>query len=176
MTSTTGRPKAAGTPPPEPRIGDRYREIRGWGADLDPANRPGVPRARPSDITTPRGRVPERQVPRTKIYVSIEHPDITPVFGTAVPPRLVSGLIRDAAFRFSEGRIAHWMLLLLADRVNIVEGELEDLARGRIREFVRDQGERATPRFLKERSTAQRWLLAGAALGLTLALAGGGDD
>jgi hypothetical protein len=36
----------------------------------------------------------------------------------------VSGEIRKFAYRYSEGRAAHWMLLLGADRVNAVESHL----------------------------------------------------
>src|SRR5215210_1454020 len=67
-------------------VPDDYRKVNGWGADLDPANRPAIPRELPSDVTTPRGDVGERQVPTMKVHQSIEHPDLTPVFGTSCPP------------------------------------------------------------------------------------------
>jgi len=171
-----GRDNGTAAPDQRPLIGDRFREIRGWGTDLDPARRPGHPHETPSEVRTPRGRIPERQVPRTKVYVSIEHDGITPVFGTAAPPRLVSGLIRDWAFRYSEGRVSHWMLLLLADRVNVIEGNLEDLARGRNTEMLRDRKHEVLARFVHDRSRKEKMMLAGVAVGLAIAIVGLGND
>src|SRR5690606_6810186 len=45
----------------------------------------------------------------------------TPVFGTAQPPHGVSGALRRAAYRLPERRARHWLLLLLADRVDMLE-------------------------------------------------------
>src|SRR4051812_17502844 len=81
------------------------RKITGWGADLDPANRPGVPRQR--DVTGRTGAhwdFPERQVPRWPREKSTEHQMLTPVFGTACPPKGLSGLIRRYAYTKSEGQ------------------------------------------------------------------------
>ncbi|HEX2120860.1 MAG TPA: hypothetical protein VHL59_04390 [Thermoanaerobaculia bacterium] len=113
------------------------RPVQGWGADLDPADRPAVPKERPSDVKSPRGRVGHRQVPNVKIHRSIEHPDLTPVFGTTCPPKGLSGKLRDFAYQYSEGRQLHWLTLMLADRVDVVEGMLEDLGRGRAPYVVR---------------------------------------
>src|SRR5215212_11741498 len=54
------------------------RTINGWGADLDPKNRPSVPRELPSTVLTARGDVPAWQQPRQKIFRSNEHPDLAP--------------------------------------------------------------------------------------------------
>lgn len=62
---------------------------------------------------------------------STERPGLTPVFGTAVPPSGPSGKIRRAAFRHGEGRMRHWMLLLMAHRVNVVEGIVHDVSKSR---------------------------------------------
>jgi hypothetical protein len=43
------------------------------------------------------------------------------VFGTAQPARGVSGAIRRVAYRLPEHRAGRWALLLLADRVDVVE-------------------------------------------------------
>jgi len=115
-------------------------KIEGWGADLDPANRPAVPMEKPSEVLTPRGKVTVRQVPTVKIHKSIEHPDLTPVFGTSCPPSGLSGRLRDFAYRFSEGRMTHWLTLLLADRVNVVEGIVEDLRKGRVPNPIKERG------------------------------------
>ena len=107
---------------------ERSEEITGWGADLDPANRPAVPMERtPPRLEGVHWDVPEQQPVRVEILHSTERPGITPVFGTAVPPSGLSGVIRRRAFRRSENDLRHWLLLLAADRVNVVEGLLEDL-------------------------------------------------
>lgn len=116
----------------------------GWGADLDHKNRPMYPMELPSDVTHVRGdNPPPRQEQTVRIHKSVEHPDLTPVFGTSCPPRGLSGKIRDTAYIFSEGRLSHWMLLLLADRVDVVEGMLDDVAHGRSPGYIRDRGFRA---------------------------------
>jgi hypothetical protein len=102
------------------------RKINGWGADLDPADRPSVPHELPSNVMTARGEVKHRQTPRTKIYISNEMPDLTPVFGETVPPHGLSGMLRDFAFQYGEGTSRHWMTLMLADRIDRVESAFPD--------------------------------------------------
>ncbi|MGN6183351.1 MAG: hypothetical protein ACTHQM_06810 [Thermoanaerobaculia bacterium] len=75
-----------------------------------------------------------------KIFISPEHPDITPVFGTACPPRGLSGVLRGIAYKFGEGRLAHWMTLMLADRIDVVEGLLDDAIHARFPNLVRERG------------------------------------
>lgn len=71
---------------------------------------------------------PLAQQPETvEILHSIERPNLTPVFGTSAPPSGLNGTIRRRAFRRSESDLRHWMLLLMADRVNVVEGLLQDV-------------------------------------------------
>lgn len=107
-------------------------QIPGWGADLDRRNRPAVPmERRPPREDDAHWDVPEAQAQTVEILHSNERPGLTPVFGTACPPSGLSGRIRRAAFRHSEGRLRHWMMLLLADRVNVVEGLVHDASRHR---------------------------------------------
>lgn len=82
----------------------------------------------------------EQQVPRGKVHKSTEHGRLTPVFGNACPPRGLSGLIRDFAYSFSEGKMSHWILLIAADRVDMVEEVLIDLAHLRIPNIPREMG------------------------------------
>ena len=101
--------------------------IPGWGADLNPANRPAVPKERmPPRLDVPWEQ-PEQQHAEVLVLHSTERPGITPVFGTSVPPSGLSGVMRKRAFRRSENDLRHWMMLMLADRVNVVEGLLSDL-------------------------------------------------
>jgi hypothetical protein len=67
-----------------------------------------------------------------RVHKSTEHGKLTPVFGNACPPRGLSGLIRDFAYNFSEGRLSHWILLMAADRVDMVEKLIIDLSHLRV--------------------------------------------
>ena len=113
--------------PPLPESPDELRaRIPGWGADLDPRDRPAVPKMQyQHDLTGARWDFPERQPERAPRERSIEHRFLTPVFGTTCPTRGLSGVVRRVAYRrYSEGRAAHWLLLIAADRVDAVESHL----------------------------------------------------
>jgi hypothetical protein len=116
-------------------------DIQGWGADLDPALRPAVPMER----TPPRNIYPSYDAPspqprRIKVFHSTERPGITPVFGTSTPPRGVSGMIRAAGYRYAENDLRRWLMLLFADRVDVVEGIIEDLAHGHVPNLFTEMG------------------------------------
>ena len=107
--------------PPLPETVEQLRaRIPGWGADLDPADRPSTPRERfDPDLNGARWELPEQQPESFPRERSIEHARLTPVFGTACPPTGVSGAIRRYSYaRYSEARAAHWLLLIAADRVD----------------------------------------------------------
>ncbi len=72
------------------------------------------------------------RVKPSEVITHHERPGMTPVFGTSVPPSGLSGKMRALAFRYSENDIRHWLILLAADRVNVGEGLLEDLAHGHV--------------------------------------------
>jgi hypothetical protein len=113
--------------PPLPRTIEQLRaEIPGWGVDLDPADRPAFPQERfDPGATGAHWDFPERQPVHGFRERSIEHEFLPPVFGTSVPLRGLSGVIRRLAYaRYSEARAAHWLLLLGADRVDAVESHL----------------------------------------------------
>jgi hypothetical protein len=62
----------------------------------------------------------------------MEHKFLTPVFGTSCPPKGLSGALRKLSYRkYSEGRAAHWLLLLAADRVDAWESHLRSFATAR---------------------------------------------
>jgi hypothetical protein len=115
------------TPPPSRE--ELRARIPGWGADLDPADRPSYPRLQYPADTGARWDFPERQPGSEGRERSIEHAFVTPVFGTAQPLAGLSGVIRRFAYaRFSEGRLAHWMLLVVGDRVDAWEHHLRSFA------------------------------------------------
>jgi len=46
---------------------------------------------------------------------------IPPVYGTAQPPRGLSGVLRDSAYQYPSHKARHWLILMLADRVDVLE-------------------------------------------------------
>jgi hypothetical protein len=119
-------PYTAHTSQLAPSSAELRERIPGWGADLDPRDRPAVPRERfDPGITGAHWDFPERQPEKWPRERSIEHKFLTPVFGTSSPPKGLSGVMRKYAYKtYSEGRAAHWLILLAADRVDAVESHL----------------------------------------------------
>ena len=116
------------TPPPSRE--ELRARIPGWGADLDPADRPSYPKLQfAPNSTGAHWRFPDRQPGAEGRERSIEHAFVTPVFGTAQPLHGLSGAIRRLAYvRFSEGRVAHWLLLIVGDRVDAWGSHLRSFA------------------------------------------------
>lgn len=124
-----------------PAMHDR---IPGWGADKDPADRPAFPMERtPPRFIHAHWEQPEQQPHRVEVLKSTERPDITPVFGTSTPPSGLSGMVRRFAYGWSENDVRRWMTLLLADRINVVEGLLQDLSHGHVPNILGEMGWRA---------------------------------
>lgn len=99
-------------------------------ADRDLANRPGVPRERTPEPWPNSRFPPERQRSRPSVFKrGRPSEEMPPVFGTAVPPRLASGRVRALAYRYPDHRMRHWMLLMLADRVDSFEHRVGKLLR-----------------------------------------------
>lgn len=117
----------------KPALAESSDELRaripGWGIDLDPKDRPSVPRERfDPNLSGAHWDFPEKQPEKWPRERSIEHKFLTPVFGTSCPPKGVSGMLRKYAYsRFSEGRAAHWLILVAADRVDALGSHLQSL-------------------------------------------------
>ena len=106
--------------------------IPGWGADLDPADRPSVPKERTDLPTGAHWDIPERQPELEPRERSIEHGMLPPVFGTTAPLHGVSGAVRRLAYdRYSEARAAHWLLLVLGDRIDVAGSRVRAVFEGR---------------------------------------------
>jgi hypothetical protein len=91
-------------------------------ADADPAARPGVPMYKPAGTSAPIVRPPlDHQEAQVPILIGVEVDHLTPVFGTAQPPRGLSGVLRRAAYGIPEHKAGRWMMLLAADRVDVWE-------------------------------------------------------
>lgn len=124
------------------KIADSKKDIIGWGIDADPKNNPTYPMKHYTGADHDRlnyDRAPQ-QTQNIEVLQSNERPAITRVFGTSVPPSGLSGILRRYAFKFSEGSSGHWMTLILADRVNAVEGIIDDLAHGHVPNFFAERG------------------------------------
>ena len=124
---------------------DDYQSVTGWGIDADPKNDPTYPikkRNNAEHLGYSWQRPPQQPI-RPGILKSIERPNITAVYGATVPPRGLSGAIRRFAFKDSESSYLHWLPLLIADRVNVVEGVFQDLAKGKIPNIPAERGIKA---------------------------------
>jgi hypothetical protein len=117
------------------RTGRPSEELRatipGWGADLDPADRPAYPKENYTRHTGAHWEFPDRQPGHEAREKSPEHKWVTPVFGTSVPLKGLSGAIRRVAYKYGEGRARHWLMLIAADRVDVIESRFTALARGK---------------------------------------------
>ena len=98
------------------------------------------------------------------MLTSIEYPRRPAVFGSTAPPSGLSGRVRRLAFRFSESRWSHWLLLMLADRINVAEGVLGDLGRGRLPDLVEEFGLKARWKSAVPSSRAAAAVLVGGGL------------
>jgi hypothetical protein len=76
-------------------------------------------------------------------FHSNERPGMTAVFGVAAPPSGLSGMMRKHAFKYSENHYGHWLTLLAADRVNVIEGIINDLKSGHIPNIFAEKGWKA---------------------------------
>jgi len=140
--------------------------VVGWGVDADPDNDPTWPmRDRSKDdgpgmAWTP----PAAQVADVEVLQSVEHLRRPAVVGQSTPPSGLSGLIRRKAFGFSESQWGHWLMLMLADRVNTVEGVLDDVVRGRPPNLLVEMG------VVKRSRSKEAAVATAAVLGLGVAL------
>ena len=101
----------------------------GAGVDASPQARPGVPMyaQRPRSPEAAAWSYPPSQAGGQDHLKRAGLKRLTPVFGTANPPHGVAGLLRRAAYGYPESLARRWMMLFLADRVDVVEDRLGSL-------------------------------------------------
>jgi hypothetical protein len=123
-------------------IADSPKNIPGWGVDENPENDPTYPIKEWNGADHQRFNYekPTQQPIDIEVLHSNERPGIPRVFGTSTPPSGLSGMIRRFAFRYSESSYAHWVPLVIADRINVVEGIIDDLAHGHIPNIIAEKG------------------------------------
>jgi len=120
-------------------------QVKGWGIDADPENDPTYPlknrnNGEHAGYSWDR---PTQQTTDIEVLHSNERPNLSATFGTSTPPAGLSGIIRRAAFNFSENSYGHWLPLMLADRVGVVEGVVSDIARGHVPNIFGEMGLKA---------------------------------
>jgi len=120
-------------------------QIEGWGVDADPKNDPTYPMKNRDDGEHAgySWERPPQQPITVEVLHSNERPDVTAVFGTSTPPSGLSGVLRRLAFGYSESSYGHWLPLVLADRVGVVEGVLGDLKHGQVPNVFAERGWKA---------------------------------
>jgi hypothetical protein len=126
-------------------IAQNHAHIKGWGVDADPKNDPTYPMKHRNngEHAGYRWQRPPQQPIDIEVLHSNERPNVTAVFGTSEPPAGLSGMLRRLAFNYSESSYGHWLPLMLADRVNVVEGVLNDLAHGHVPNTFAERGWKA---------------------------------
>jgi hypothetical protein len=120
-------------------------QVKGWGVDADPKNDPTYPMKNRNngEHAGYSWERPTQQQTDVEILHSNERPNVSAAFGTSTPPSGVSGMIRRAAFNFSENSYGHWLPLMLADRIGMVEGVVDDLAHGHVPNIFGEMGLKA---------------------------------
>lgn len=93
-----------------------------YGVDEPRENRPGVPmEAKPEPAEGAHWDTPPHQQSDVVHLHRKGLDQLTPVYGTAQPPHGFSGAMRRIAYKIPEHSPMHWMMLLSADRVDILE-------------------------------------------------------
>ena len=124
---------------------ENYKNIKGWGIDQDPRDEPNYPikNYTGDDHSRLNWDRPPLQTQTVEILKSVEHPRMPAVFGTPNPPSGLSGALRRVAFKYDESEYGHWLNLLLADRINVVEGIIEDIRQGHFPNIFYEKGMKA---------------------------------
>jgi hypothetical protein len=119
--------------------------IPGWGIDANPENDPTYPMKNwnGADYQRFNYEKPEQQPINVEVLHSTERPGVTRVFGASTPPAGLSGAVRRFAFRYSESTYLHWVPLVVADRIGVVEGIVDDLKHGIVPNIFAEKGWKA---------------------------------
>jgi hypothetical protein len=133
-------------------IANSYKHIKGWGIDADPENDPTYPMKHWNGADHQRFNYekPQQQPINIEVLHSIERPGVSRVFGTSTPPQGLSGAIRRFAYKYSESTYAHWVPLVLADRIGVFEGYIDDIKHGIIPNPFAERGWQAEWKYNKK--------------------------
>ncbi|MCE7064935.1 hypothetical protein [Dyadobacter sp. CY326] len=159
------------------KLASDFSHINGWGVDADPLDVPNYPMKHRTENDN-KGMVwerPPQQPELVEILHSNERPSVSAVFGTPNPPSGLSGQLRRFAFKYSESEWTHWLSLLLADRINMIEGIRDDIKRGHFPDFFTELGGHSEWKYNKI-GFAKKVLTGIAVTGLLVLLIKGRDD
>jgi hypothetical protein len=146
--------------------------VLGWGVDADPVNDPTYPikMHTKNEHQGYNWDRPDQQEAKVEVLHSIERPNLSATFGVKEPPSGVSGMLRRLAFTYSEGSYGHWVPLILADRVQMVEGMVSDLASGTVPNLWKELGYSAEWKHNRKGLIIKLGVMGGVAVGLGLLL------
>lgn len=149
-----------------------FSHIKGWGIARDPQNDPTYPMKKRTDaeIEGYTWKRPSLQPVDIEVLRSVERKNYPAVFGKTLPPRGLSGAIRRAAYRYSESSYGRWMPLVMADRIDMVEGVFEDLSKGTIPNFFKERGWTAEWKYNRKDFVIKSAVAAAITTGLVAAL------
>jgi hypothetical protein len=138
-------------------LASKYSHIPGWGVDADPKNDPTYPFKHWTGADHNRLNYdrPPLQPLTMEVLHSIERPNYPAVFGETIPPSGLSGAIRRMSFKYSENRLRHWFGLILADRVNVIEGVIDDISKGRMPAVFGETGFAAAWKYDRKKTLAK---------------------
>jgi hypothetical protein len=151
---------------------EKYAHIPGWGMDADPENDPAYPMKKYNGADHERLNYerPPVQPETVEVLHSNERPDLTRVMGTSVPPSGLSGALRRKAFTFSESNWGHWLSLIAADRINVIEGIIADLKAGTVPDLFTESGLKARWKYDRRAVIRRAAVTAACVIGITAAL------
>ncbi len=121
-------------------LSKEYSHIKGWGIDADSKNDPTYPMKHRNGSNGKVRKRPKQQSVEGEILHSNERPSISAVYGVGPAPSGLSGIIRRFAFKYTENEYLHWLPLIFADRVNEVEGILQDISHGKFPNIIAEKG------------------------------------
>lgn len=119
-----------------------HNHIKGWGVDINLENDPTYP-IKKRNNEEHKGyswERPELQEQTVEILQSVERPNLSAVYGTSKPPSGLSGIIRRIAYMFSESSYGRWLPLIIADRIDMIEGVVDDISKGHIPNLPKEIG------------------------------------
>ncbi|MDC0714111.1 hypothetical protein POL68_36940 [Stigmatella sp. ncwal1] len=95
--------------------------IKGRGVDAAPEQRPGVPmETEPQPLAGAQSPIAQQHAD-VPVFKHGGRARMPPVYGTAIPPKGMSGVVRKLAYHYPDHWTRHWMMLLAADRMDVWE-------------------------------------------------------
>ena len=136
MPYTSEKP---GTTPDSDTLRER---IPGWGADLDPADRPAFPREQPGIPTGAHWDLPPAAVDgaASREVRRAHAPDAGVRLGSAAARARRVSSAASRTTRYSEGQTAHWLLLIVGDRVDAITSHVTSLVSRRPDDPITESG------------------------------------